>query len=383
MRGDATGAVIAHVALSLDVGGAEVLVARMARRLLAWGFRPHVVCLDADGALAPAVREAGIPVTAVGRRPGILDLRCASRLRRLIMDIRPAVVHTHDYEACFYGCLAARLAGGVPVVHTQHGLPVPFGRLQRWKVAAVRSAVRAFVGVSEEVTSLGLRSGWFVKERTRTIANGVDVEVFRPDREARQRVRHDLGIPAGDLVVMSVARLAAVKDQVTMLQGFAASALARTGHLLLVGEGPERSRLEGEIARLGRAGRCRLLGERTDVRDLLTAADVFVLTSRSEGISISLLEGMASGLVPVVTAVGGNIELVRADGPGANGLLIPPGDPGSLGQALGRLDADVGLRGRLGAAARATVRERFSDQAMMEQYVAAYGVGGPSSDGQG
>jgi glycosyltransferase involved in cell wall biosynthesis len=271
----------------------------------------------------------------------------------------------------------------VPVVHTQHGLPVPFGRLQRWKVAAVRSAVRAFVGVSEEVTSLGLRSGWFVKERTRTIANGVDVEVFRPDREARQRVRHDLGIPAGDLVVMSVARLAAVKDQVTMLQGFAASALARTGHLLLVGEGPERSRLEGEIARLGMAGRCRLLGERTDVRDLLTAADVFVLTSRSEGISISLLEGMASGLVPVVTAVGGNIELVRADGPGANGLLIPPGDPGSLGQALGRLDADVGLRGRLGAAARATVRERFSDQAMMEQYVAAYGVGGPSSDGQG
>jgi glycosyltransferase involved in cell wall biosynthesis len=367
------GPVIVHVVLSLDIGGAEMLVARMVRSLQERGFRPHVVCLDAEGALAAPVRQAGIPVTCVGRRPGIMDVVCVTRLRRLLADVRPAVVHTHDYEACFYGGCAAGLAGGVPVVHTQHGLPVPFGWKQRWKVGALRGRVRTFVGVSEEVTALGLRSGWFIADRTVTIANGIDVEAFRPDPARRRRVRHELGIPEGDLVVISVARLAAVKDQPTLVRGFAASPVSRHGHLLIVGEGPEREHIQDEITRLGMADRIQLLGARSDVRDLLSAADVFALTSRSEGISVSLLEGMASGVVPVVTAVGGNTELVQSDGPARNGLLIPAGSAESLADALRQLAGDADLRTRLAAAAQATVRERFSDKVMMARYVALYG----------
>jgi glycosyltransferase involved in cell wall biosynthesis len=373
MRREAQGGpAVVHVVLSLDIGGAEVLVARMARSLSARGFRPQVVCLDADGALARGVREAGVPVTCVGRRPGVIDVACAIRLRRLLAALRPALVHTHEFEACFYGSLAARFAGRIPVIHTQHGLPVPFGWKQRSKVIAVRGAIRAFVGVSEEVTALGVRSGWFAPDRSMTIANGIDVEAFRPDDARGRRMRRELGIPEGDPVVISVARLAAVKDQLTLVRGFAASAAAQHGHLLIVGDGPERPGIEAEIAGAGLEGRVRLLGARSDVRDLLTAADVFALTSRSEGISVSLLEGMASGLVPVVTAVGGNTELVRADGPAPNGLLIPPGSPDRLADALGRLAGDAGLRARLAAAARATVRERFSDQAMMARYVSVY-----------
>lgn len=373
MRGDpGQTPVVVHVVLSLEIGGAEMLVARMVRSLRALGYRPHVVCLDAEGALAPAVREAGVPVTCLGRRPGILDIRCAIRLRRLLATMGATLVHTHEFEPCFYGTLAARLAGRVPVVHTQHGLPVPFGWKQRRKIAVLRGAVRTFVGVSREVSALGVESGWFVPDRTVTIPNGIDVETFRPDATTRGLVRRSLGIPDGELVVVSVARLAAVKDHVTLVRGFAAGPAPR-GRLLIVGDGAERARIEGEITRLGMADRIHLLGARSDVRDLLTAADVFVLTSRSEGISVSLLEGMASGLVPVVTAVGGNTELVQAEGPAANGLLIPPAAPGSLADALARLADDPELRTRLAAAARATVQDGFSYQVMLERYVAAYG----------
>jgi glycosyltransferase involved in cell wall biosynthesis len=281
------------------------------------------------------------------------------------------LVHTHDLEAFAYGGLAAWLAGRISVIHTQHGLPVPFGWKQRWKAQALSGVCRRFVGVSDEVAAVGIDAGWFARDRTLTITNGVDVAEFRPDPTVRDRVRQALGIPGDDLVVISVARLAAVKDHMTLVRGFAASAVATNGHLLLVGDGPERERIENEIGRLDRTGRIRMLGARPDVRELLAAADVFALTSRSEGISISLLEAMATGLVPVVTAVGGNSQVVRA-GSAPNGILVAPGAIENLAAALQRVAKDDRLRGRLGDAARTTIRDRFSFQAMMDRYLAAY-----------
>lgn len=368
---DRAGRVIAHVVLSLDVGGAEVLVTRMARSLRDSGFRPHVFCLDLEGALAPTLRQAGVPVALVGRRPGIIDPVCVWRLWRLLRQAGATLVHTHDFDAFFYGGLASWLAGR-PLIHTQHGLPSPFGPLQRYKVAALRHVGRHFVGVSDEVTAVGIASGWFVRDRTTTITNGIDVDAFRPDPSARQRMRQLLGISDRALVVICVARMARIKDHTTLLEGFAASPVSGSGHLLLVGDGPERPHVEGEVRRLGLAGKVHVLGTRADVRELLAAADVFALTSRSEGISVSLLEGMATGLVPVVTAVGGNMQVVQPEGPAANGLMFPSGATAALAEILRRLDEHPDLRTRLASGARAAVRERFSHAAMMDRYIAAY-----------
>ena len=364
--------VIAHVVLTLDIGGAEVLVTRMVDSLREVGFHPCVVCLDAEGSLAAAVRRGGTSVTCVERRPGILDLACVRRLRRFFLDTGVTLVHTHDLEAFSYGSLAAWLAGRIPAVHTQHGLPTPFGWRQWLKALAVRHACRRFVGVSDEVTGIGLESGWFVRDRTETITNGVDVVAFRPDPSTRQQTRRALDIPEHDLVVISVARLAEIKDHLTLVRGFAASPLVGTGHLLLVGDGPQRARIEEEIDRVGIAGRTRLLGDRSDVRDLLAGSDVFALTSQSEGISISLLEAMAVGLVPVVTAVGGNKQVVHAEDPTPNGMLIAPGAIDDLAATFQKLADDPDLRMRLGDEARATVRERFSHRAMMDGYISLY-----------
>ena len=363
---------IAHVVLSLEVGGAEVLVTRMVRSLRDAGVPVHVACLDTEGPLAATVRGDGIPVTGLGRRPGIVDAACIARLRRLLLAHTATVVHTHDLEAFVHGGLGAWFAGRIPVVHTQHGLPAPFGWKQRCKVLPLRPLGRRFIGVSDEVTAVGLASRWFAPDRTTTITNGIDVATFRPDPPARQRIRRTLGIPEGDLVVICVARLATVKDHLTLVRGFAASPAASTSHLILVGDGPERPGIEAEIGRLGMTERIRLLGARADVRDLLAAADVFALTSRSEGISISLLEGMATGLVPLVTAVGGNTQLVTTGTPSASGMLIAPGAAAEFGRSLGHLATDGALRGRLGQAARATVRERFSQDAMMARYRQVY-----------
>jgi len=365
-------ATVAHVVLSLDVGGAEMLVASMVAALRSTEFRPHVVCLDHGGSLATTVLGKGIPVTCVGRRAGVLDVTAVARLRRVLLGTRATLVHTHDFDAFAYGGLAAWLGGRLPVIHTQHGLPAPFGWKQRCKAIALRHVVHRFVGVSDEVTAIGLESGWFVRDRTLTITNGVDVEAFRPDPLARRQTRQALGIPDQDLVVIAVARLAEIKDHVTLVRGFAASPVANTGHLLLVGDGPQRRQIEEEIARLGQAGRIRMLGGRSDVRDLLAAADVFALTSKSEGISISLLEAMATGLVPVVTAVGGNTQVVHAEGQALNGMVIAPGAVDELAVALHRISEDDVLRARLSAAARETVGERFSHQEMMARYLAAY-----------
>jgi glycosyltransferase involved in cell wall biosynthesis len=160
-----------------------------------------------------------------------------------------------------------------------------------------------------------------------------------------------------------VTRLKAPKDGVTL-----ARALRKLEpgayRAAIVGDGPDRTAVAAE---LGDAGE--LLGERDDVAEQLARADVFVLSSRSEGLPMAILEAMAAGLPVVATAVGGIPELV-ADG--ETGLLVPPGDADALAEALRRLVADPELRRRLGDAARTRVEERFSLAATRRAHVELY-----------
>jgi glycosyltransferase involved in cell wall biosynthesis len=189
------------------------------------------------------------------------------------------------------------------------------------------------------------------------IPNAVDVD-------AAPRARLEGDPPR----IVTVGRLAAPKDALTLVR-----ALAALGPLpfraVLVGDGPDRAEVEAAVRSLGLADRVELAGSRADVPDLLAAADLFVLSSRSEGAPFSILEAMAAGLPVVASEVGGVAELVAH---GETGLLVPAGDPAPLADALRTLLVDPGLRSRLGAAGRARARERFDLRALRGAHVELY-----------
>lgn len=360
---------VAHLVLSLEVGGLEMLVARMSLHMRSRGYRPSVICLDSKGALASRLEAEGIDVHCLQRRPGMLDAAALRRLVRMLRQRAVRVLHTHNLEAHLYGNLAGWLAGVKHRIHTQHGIPEGFRGRRRLAARLCGRLSERVTAVSDEVNRFMTDSGWFAAERVQTVLNGIDIESFAPDRLCRERVRATLGIAADAPVFINVARLAPVKDQATLVSAFSQVVAARPDAVLLIaGGGVLEAELHRQIADAGLGDHVRMLGEVAEVRELLAASDFFVLTSLSEGISVSLLEAMAGGLIPVATAVGGNVQIICDQ---ENGYLVAPGDRDGIGRRL--LALATGPRPQaLASAARRTVMEDFSMERMIEAYDRLY-----------
>jgi len=211
--------------------------------------------------------------------------------------------------------------------------------------------------VSENELAAGLEAGTCRADRSVVIRNAVDVA-------AAYRSRHDRAVPR----LIAVGRLKAPKDFLTLIRAFAALSEG-SFEALIVGDGPDRTAVEAEIRRLGLDGRVRLVGERDDVPKLLADSDVFALSSRSEGLPVSVLEAMAAELPVVASRVGGLAELVVD---GETGILVPPGDAPALAAALGRLIEGRDQRRRLGAAGRARAERLFDLAAFRSAHVELY-----------
>jgi glycosyltransferase involved in cell wall biosynthesis len=333
-----------------ETGGAQTYVAALLPALL--GEYDVTVAAHGEGFLADAARRAGaryVPLRHV-RRPldPVQDARGLVELVRLFRRERPAVVHANSSKAGVLGRLAAFLAR-VPVrLFSVHGwaFKASSGRAATaylWADRLMRPLTTTTICVAQSELEAGLRARTCGRARTVVIYNGV------PPAPARPAAERD-----GPVTLLSVGRLRAPKDFMTLVD--AASRLQRGSfRLQIAGDGPDRPALESAAAPLGDA--VELLGERTDVADLLAAADVFVLSSDSEGMPMSVLEAMAAGLPVVATAVGGVPELVDD---GRTGRLVPPRDPGALAAALAALAGDAGLRARMGEAGRARTAGEFS-----------------------
>jgi glycosyltransferase involved in cell wall biosynthesis len=184
------------------------------------------------------------------------------------------------------------------------------------------------------------------------------------------RVRNELGVSDDECLVVQVARLDTIKDHPTALRAVAQAASRRPGlRLFIVGDGPERSKIEREIERQSLQQRVRLLGMRSDVRRILAGADLFLLTSVSEGIPVTILEAMAAGVPIVATAVGGVPELIEHE---VHGLLAPAGDAPALADALVRMADDEKLRSRFATIAQHRAVTEFSEQSMIANYDRIY-----------
>jgi glycosyltransferase involved in cell wall biosynthesis len=364
----APAATICQVLHSLEVGGAEVLAARLARRL-APGYRFLFACLDELGSLGRELRAEGFPIEVLGRRPGV-DWRCARRLAAFARAEGVDVLHAHQYTPFFYAAAGRRFGSTPPVLFTEHGRAFP-DLPRRKRMLANRVLLRRrdrVMAVGETVRQALIRNEGLPPGRIEVIYNGIPLEPFEAPAtpEARAAARAEIGVGPDDLVAILVARLDYLKDHATAIRTIERVARRRPdARLVLVGEGLERASIEDLVHRLGVGENVRLLGRRTDVPRLLSAADVVLLTSISEGIPLTLIEAMAAGLPVVSTRVGGVPEVV-VDGETA--LLAPSGDAEALAGHILDLADDPGRRARMGLSGRRRAREQFSEGRMHQLY---------------
>jgi glycosyltransferase involved in cell wall biosynthesis len=259
--------------------------------------------------------------------------------------------------------VAARLARVPVVVHGEHGtlqLKPYQARVQR---LAWGRADRLLSVSSRLAERMSVTTG-FSRDRISVIRNGVDLSRF--GAVARGEARRALGIPGDTFAVGTAGRLVPVKDQAMLVAALGAMAASGIGFVALIaGEGPLKRDLEQQAAAAGIADRVRFLGHRPDIEQVFAALDVFVLSSSSEGLSNTILEAMASGVPVVATRVGGADELVEE---GRTGLLVPPGSPEALAEALRDVGANASRRAAFGRAARERAESVFGLARMIGDY---------------
>lgn len=363
---------VAHFLYRFDIGGLENGVVNLLNRLPAERFRHAVIALTEVTDFRERVLRDDVQFIALNKPPG-QGLWLAPRVRQLLAEMRPAIVHTRNVAALEMSLPAAW--AGVPVrIHGEHGWDSsdPEGRSLKYRLIRrfYRPYVHQYIALSRHIESyLSGRIG-VPAARIAQLYNGVDTQRFRPVG-GRTPIE---GSPfrSKDLwLVGTVGRLQAIKDQVLLAKAFVrALALAPAARarlrLVIAGEGP----LRGEVERVLREGDAVdlawLAGARNDVPDFMRGLDAFALPSRAEGISNTILEAMATALPVVATSVGGNVELLED---GVTGRLVPSQDVDAMAHALLADFVNPQLAQARGVAARADAERRFS----LDGMVAAYG----------
>lgn len=371
---------ILHIMDSLGNGGLENGVLNLIRHMDAERFE-HSICVVRDlGVNAGRLPAGRVTLFRAAKRPGS-RFQYAS-LKRVICEARPDVVHSRNWGA-IEAVIAARFGGRTGIVHSEHGLETSAVSREPWRRAWFRRLAFELADsvfcVSHALRELHARRTGFAERRIAVIHNGVDTVRFSPDRAARARVRREFEIGDNDFCVGCVGNLLPVKDHMTLLRALKQLGEAATDwHLLVAGEGPERSKLETAAREIAERGpRICFPGASSRVPELLNAFDVYVLSSVNEGISNSLLEAMATGLPVLASDTGGNPEVVVN---GISGLLFAPGDAAGMAEQLMRLHAGTHLRTELGHAARWRVRQEFSIDSMVQNYARLYRMAAAMSE---
>lgn len=360
-----------------EFGGAERHVFELVSRLEGTAFLPAVVCFY-KGRLSSELAAAGVEVEVLPLGPAGFGA-----LARALSRMGPGIVHTHGVRGNFFGRLLANHFNMHPIVTTIHSdldLDYPDWRqrlVYRLLEQATDPWVTHFIAVSRGLCDKLVARG-LAAERITVIPNGVDLSRFAPDPVARERLRAELGLPAGARLAGLVARLHPVKGHPLFLEA-AARVLARRQEegfsdpvgFLVVGDGEPayRQELEALAGRLGLGDTVRFLGDRDDVPAILAGLDVAVLASQAEGFPLAAIEALAAGVPLVATRVGSLPEIVRD---GVDGILVPPGNPQALAAALSRLLSAPDLSRRMGEAARQAAG-RFSVEGFVERTSHLYG----------
>ena len=362
---------ILHVVHAMVVGGAERVITDLIRANRNPKLETHVCCLYREGAMAQALRDEGVPVHVLGRHPG-WDPRVWAGLHMLIRRERFDIIHAHQYTPWLYSSLAFPFSGASRLILTGHGRLLPDLRTSR-RVMISRSLhplSHALVAVSRATREAMIRIDGFPAQRVQVIYNGIDPTPYQ--RAIRRgEITAEFGWTDPRIRIIGlVSRFHSIKNIPLLVRAFADVLRERTHtRLLLVGDGPERDSVEKLCHAMGIEKAVHFTGFRRDVPSLLKAMDVFALPSLTEGISIALLEAMASGLPIVATRVGGTPELVIHS---ENGFLTGYNDQEEFTRRLLQLLTHPELRQSMGDAGQRRLHRLFTRSRMADAYERLY-----------
>ncbi len=372
---------VLRVIARLNVGGPALHVAYLSAGLADRGYDTTLVAGKVgagEESMAFVAEQRGVRIETLDdlhrEIAPLRDLRTILRLARLIRSERPTILHTHTAKAGAVGRIAALLAGDARppvIVHTFHGhvlrgyfnpaLTAAFRLLEQLLARVATKLVAVSPEVRDDLVALGVAPA----AKFAVVRLGIELdERVDYDEEGRKATRRLLGIPPDAFVVGWIGRMTAVKrteDIARTLQALVERGV--DGYLCLVGDGPDRTRLERRMHELGVAKRCLFVGYQENVARFYDAMDVLLLTSVNEGTPVSVIEALAAGRPVVATRVGGVSDVVRD---GVDGFLAEVADVESLAARLAELAGDPELRTRMGNAGRAHVVDRYAVERLVD-----------------
>ncbi|HHO51517.1 MAG TPA: glycosyltransferase [Deltaproteobacteria bacterium] len=359
---------ITYVLTHLAYGGAETQVVELCRHVAGLGWQVSVISLMPPSGLTERLDQLGVPWSHLGVDRGEHSPRIVTGLRRQLSRLAPTVIHSHTLPANFAARAVRPLLRRHPVLVTSaHNVwEGDWKRMLFYRLTDRVADLTTNCSIAAVERYVRIKAA--PAHRIRYMPNGIDTDRFRPDPAIRNAKRGELGL--GDAFTwLAVGRMTEQKDWPNVLEG-ARQALGAGDRLLIVGDGELKGAVEQGIRDRGLEDRVQHLGTRTDIPELMCAADGYLMGSAWEGLPIVLLEASAAGLPIVATDVGGNDQLVR---PGQTGWLVQPRDPEALAEGMSSLrELDPSVRARLGAAARDHVSERYSMAAIAARWVAIY-----------
>jgi len=355
---------ILHLVNSLDCGGLENFTIELSKELKRTGDVPFICCLDKLGNLASNATDFGIPVINLNIKPGI-DLKCLWNLRKFIVQNKIDVVHTHNKKPLIYGSIAAQLASVNHIIHTRHGQAPDVVPLFIWWLNS------KIITISEDAKNCLIKSNKLADSKVKVIENGIPLDKFDSIcTSVSIKLKQEIGLTEQNKVIGIVARLAIEKDHETLLLAFAEIIKQNNkASLVVVGDGPLYDKLKKLAHELSIEKKVYFLGFRKDIAELISMFDVFVLSSISEGMSLTLLEAMAAKKSIVATNVGGNPEVVQNN---VTGFIVPPQQPQEMAKAINKLLIDSTLSKEFGLNGYQRIKSKYSLVSMTEKYKELY-----------
>jgi len=384
---------VLHVTYDMQIGGTEQVIRQLINGLDKQRFINTILCLDGQiGALGTELQNDGVEFIVMDRQMGF-DRNLLREIRQLIKQRQFDIVHCHQYTPFSYAALACLFNRSPRVIFTEHGRfhPDRFSWKRRLINQVLGYRADAITAISDATREALAHYEWFRRSRIQLIYNGVaEIEFSNPaqapstdpinqtksiaqpesENSIAQQMREDLGIAADDLVLGTVARLDTIKNQNMMIDALAALVGRYPNtHLLLIGDGPERQALEQYAADRDLVSHVHFTGFQNNPAPWYALMDVFLLTSLSEGTSMTLLEALSASRVCVVTDVGGNVEIITHQD---NGLVVESKNVEQLVVVLEELIDNAGLRARYAARARHSFEQRFELGQMIQSYETLY-----------
>ncbi len=360
---------LVQITHDLAIGGLQQIVVNLCRFIDRQRFDVSVLCLRRLGELAPEIERLGIPVTLLPGRTGHTDYFAFLKVARVLRHRKAAVLHTHNTQPLVDGTLGGLLAGVRTVVHTDHARQFPDKRRYMLAEWVMSHFVHRMVGVSDHTSQNLMKYEHVSPRKIVTIPNGIDGSRYDV-RIDPGSLRREFGLEPDGPIIGACVRLTEQKGITFLLQ--AMTRIRRVfprAALLVAGQGGLEPALRQEARDLGIDSDVRFLGARLDVPALLRLFDVYALPSIWEGLPLILLEAMAAGCPIVGTDVGGVPTAVE---PGVNGLLVRPGDPDALAEAIIQVLSNPSLAQEFASRGLDRFQRLFSAEAMARRYEALY-----------